>query len=96
MKTPVKEEAAEAAGERIAKRIARAGLASRRDAEAMIEQGRVSVDGKTIKSPALNVTDEFFRARDVSDAAHTTLAERAAALEHLVDAALALDAGATD
>lgn len=45
---------------------------------------------------ALNVTDEFFRARDVSDAAHTTLAERAAALEHLVDAALALDAGATD
>lgn len=61
MKTPVKEEAAEAAGERIgeriARRIARAGLASRRDAEAMIEQGRVSVDGKTIKSPALNVTD---------------------------------------
>ena len=44
-------------GERIAKRIARAGLASRRDAEAMIEQGRVSVDGKTIKSPALNVTE---------------------------------------
>jgi cell division protein ZapA (FtsZ GTPase activity inhibitor) len=45
---------------------------------------------------ALNVTDEFFRARDVSDAARTTLAERAEALEHLVDAALALDAGATD
>jgi 23S rRNA pseudouridine2605 synthase len=57
MKAPVTEEAAAAAGERIAKRIARAGVASRRDAEAMIEQGRVSVDGKTIKSPALNVTD---------------------------------------
>ena len=44
-------------GERIAKRIARAGIASRRDAAAMIEQGRVSVDGRTIKSPALNVTE---------------------------------------
>ena len=54
---PVTEEAAAAAGERIAKRIARAGIASRRDAEAMIEQGRVSVDGKIIKSPALNVTE---------------------------------------
>jgi len=45
---------------------------------------------------ALNVTDEFFRARDVSDAARTTLAERAEALEHLVDAALARDAAAAD
>ncbi len=44
-------------GERIAKRIARAGIASRREAEAMIEQGRVSVDGRTIASPALNVTE---------------------------------------
>ena len=42
-------------GERIAKVIARAGLASRREAEAWIAAGRVSVNGKTITSPALNV-----------------------------------------
>src|SRR5499426_938247 len=43
-------------GERIAKVIARAGLASRRGAEAWIEAGRVSVNGEVISSPALNVT----------------------------------------
>lgn len=43
--------------ERIAKRIARAGLASRRDAERLIADGKVTVNGKTIDSPALNVTD---------------------------------------
>lgn len=43
-------------GERIAKVIARAGLASRREAEALIAQGRVSVDGAVLTSPALNVT----------------------------------------
>ena len=43
-------------GERIAKRIARAGVCSRRDAERMIEAGRVRVNGKVISSPALNVT----------------------------------------
>ncbi len=43
-------------GERIAKVMARAGLASRRDAEVWIAQGRVSVNGKVISSPALNVT----------------------------------------
>lgn len=42
--------------ERIAKTMARAGVASRRDAEAMIEAGRVSVNGSVITSPALNVT----------------------------------------
>jgi 23S rRNA pseudouridine2605 synthase len=45
-----------AAGDRIAKVMARAGLCSRRDAEAWIAQGRVSVNGATIASPALNVT----------------------------------------
>jgi 23S rRNA pseudouridine2605 synthase len=45
-------------GDRIAKVIARAGLASRRDAERMIEAGRVSVNGKKITSPALNVIDK--------------------------------------
>ena len=43
-------------GDRIAKVLARAGLASRREAERMIEAGRVSVNGKQISSPALNVT----------------------------------------
>ncbi len=42
-------------GDRIAKVIARAGVASRRDAERMIAAGRVQVNGKTIESPALNV-----------------------------------------
>jgi 23S rRNA pseudouridine2605 synthase len=44
-------------GERIAKRMARAGLCSRREAERWIEQGRVRVDGAVISSAALNVTD---------------------------------------
>jgi 23S rRNA pseudouridine2605 synthase len=43
-------------GERIAKVIARAGLASRREAEAWIAAGRVAVNGAKIASPALNVT----------------------------------------
>ncbi|SFG54902.1 pseudouridine synthase [Methylobacterium gossipiicola] len=45
-------------GERIAKAIARAGIASRRDVEAMIEQGRVTLNGKILTSPAINVTGE--------------------------------------
>lgn len=45
-------------GERLAKKLARAGIASRREAEKMIIEGRVKVDGKTITTPALNVTDE--------------------------------------
>lgn len=43
------------ARERIAKRIARSGLCSRREAERLIEAGRVAVDGATIDSPALDV-----------------------------------------
>ncbi|MFL9828509.1 pseudouridine synthase, partial [Rhodoplanes sp. SY1] len=43
-------------GERIAKVMARAGLCSRRDAEAWIEAGRVAVNGSVITSPALDVT----------------------------------------
>ncbi|TMM51846.1 pseudouridine synthase [Sulfitobacter sabulilitoris] len=43
-------------GDRIAKVLSRAGIASRREAERMIEAGRVSVNGKQITSPALNVT----------------------------------------
>ena len=43
-------------GERIAKVIARAGLASRREAEEWIAAGRVAVNGAMVQSPALNVT----------------------------------------
>jgi 23S rRNA pseudouridine2605 synthase len=43
-------------GERIAKVIARAGLASRREAEEWIAAGRVAVNGTVVQSPALNVT----------------------------------------
>ncbi len=43
-------------GERIAKVMARAGLCSRRDAEAMIAQGRVTVNGGKLQSAAVNVT----------------------------------------
>ena len=43
-------------GERIAKVVSRAGLASRRDAEEWIAQGRVTVNGRVINSPALDVT----------------------------------------
>ncbi len=45
-------------GERIAKVLARAGICSRRDAEKLIAAGRVSVDGKVLTSPALNVTPD--------------------------------------
>lgn len=43
-------------GERIAKVIARAGLASRRAAEGLITAGRVTVNGAVISSPAVNVS----------------------------------------
>ena len=43
-------------GERIAKRLARAGISSRRDAEELIAAGRVKVNGKVLASPAFNVT----------------------------------------
>ena len=41
--------------ERIAKVMARAGVASRRDSEAMIAEGRVSVNGTVLESPAFDV-----------------------------------------
>jgi 23S rRNA pseudouridine2605 synthase len=43
-------------GERIAKRLARAGIASRRDAEELIAAGRIRVNGKVLSSPAFNVS----------------------------------------
>ena len=41
--------------ERIAKMMARSGVASRREAERMIVEGRVTVNGKKIDSPALDI-----------------------------------------
>ena len=42
-------------GERVAKRLARAGLCSRREAERWIAEGRVAVNGRTLDGPALTV-----------------------------------------
>lgn len=44
--------------QRIAKFLAHAGVCSRRSAEKLIEEGKVSVNGKIINSPALNVTEK--------------------------------------
>ncbi len=49
----------EGEGERIAKFLARAGVASRRDAEKLIEQGIVTVDGKILTTPAFKVTPDM-------------------------------------
>ena len=43
-------------GERIAKVIARAGICSRRDAEKLIAEGRVKLDGAVVTTPAIKVT----------------------------------------
>ncbi len=41
--------------QRIAKLLARAGVASRREVERMIENGRIALDGTVLTSPALNL-----------------------------------------
>ena len=53
--TPAPRQSASQSADRIAKVMARAGVASRRDAERMILEGRVTVNGKKIDSPALDV-----------------------------------------
>ena len=56
MATPTENfEDCKAARERVAKVIARSGLCSRREAEARIEEKRVSVNGALIESAALDV-----------------------------------------
>lgn len=50
-------EAATEKGERVAKLLARAGLCSRRDAERWIAEGRVSLKGEVLTSPAINVVN---------------------------------------
>ena len=41
--------------ERVARALARAGVSSRRDAEKLIEAGRVAINGQVLTSPAVNV-----------------------------------------
>jgi 23S rRNA pseudouridine2605 synthase len=45
-----------AEGERVAKFLARAGVCSRRDAERLIAEGRVKLNGKVLDTPAVKVT----------------------------------------
>lgn len=45
-------------GERIAKFMARAGVASRRDIERMIEEGRIRLNGEAVDSPATFVHEQ--------------------------------------
>jgi 23S rRNA pseudouridine2605 synthase len=45
-------------GERIAKVLARAGVCSRRDAERLIADGRVKLNGKVLDTPAVKVTEQ--------------------------------------
>jgi 23S rRNA pseudouridine2605 synthase len=42
-------------GERVAKALARAGVASRRDVERLIEAGRIAINGKVLTTPAVKV-----------------------------------------
>ncbi len=45
-----------AGGERVAKVLARAGVASRREVERLIDAGRVALNGQTLTSPAVKVS----------------------------------------
>ncbi len=51
-------------GERIAKVIARCGYCSRREAEKLIADGCVKVNGVVITSPALDITDQSIKIND--------------------------------
>lgn len=51
----MQKEATTTGGERIAKRMARAGLCSRREAEAWIRAGRVRLNGAPLETPAVTV-----------------------------------------
>ena len=44
--------------QRIAKYLARAGVASRREIERMIAIGQIKLNGKTLNTPAVKVTNK--------------------------------------
>ncbi|MEJ6709322.1 MAG: pseudouridine synthase [Amylibacter sp.] len=44
-------------GERIAKFLSRAGVASRREVERMIDAGRITLNGQPLKTPAIKVSE---------------------------------------
>lgn len=48
------------AGERVAKALARAGVASRREVERLIEAGRVAINGKVLTTPAVKIAPGDF------------------------------------
>jgi 23S rRNA pseudouridine2605 synthase len=52
---PRQESSEEAGGERVAKALARAGVASRREVERLIEAGRVALNGRVLDTPAVKV-----------------------------------------
>ncbi len=60
--------------ERIAKRLSRIGVCSRREGERMIEAGRIAVDGELVTTPALRVAEG---ARITVDGRPVGTAERA-------------------
>ncbi|PTS91436.1 23S rRNA pseudouridylate synthase B, partial [Caulobacter sp. HMWF009] len=47
-------------GERVAKALARAGVASRREVERLIEAGRVAINGKVLTTPAVKIAPGDF------------------------------------
>jgi 23S rRNA pseudouridine2605 synthase len=55
LREPVGEGRAEASGERVAKALARAGVASRREVERLITEGRVSLNGRLLDTPAVKI-----------------------------------------
>jgi 23S rRNA pseudouridine2605 synthase len=74
--SPRRPQARESGPQRIAKLLARAGVASRRDVERMIEEGRIALNGENVTTPATlleNLTGVTVDGRPVRPAAATRL-----------------------
>ena len=64
-------------GDRIAKLLARAGVASRREVERMIAEGRVSLDGKVLDTPAVKLANlKGVMDQVVNDRTHVVVTRR--------------------